>query len=60
MAAEGLHSKLRALFNLDYIVERPAADTVGEIIKALEAGQHIILSFGRTKAIWITCWSATC
>ncbi len=36
-AAEGLHSKLRRVFNLPYIVERPAADTVSEIIKALEA-----------------------
>jgi uncharacterized protein len=46
-AAEGLHNKLRSLFNLDYLVEKPAADTVSEIIKALEAGQHIILSFGQ-------------
>jgi uncharacterized protein len=47
MAAEGLHSKLRPVFNLEYVVERPAADSVGEIIRALEAGQHIVLSFGR-------------
>jgi len=46
MAAEGLHSKLRRVFDLPYIVENPAADTVSEIIKALEAGQHIVLSFG--------------
>jgi uncharacterized protein len=46
MAAEGLHSKLNRLFNKPYIVERPAADSLREIIKALEAGQHIILSFG--------------
>ena len=45
-AAEGLHSKLGRVFNLPYIVERPAADTVSEIIKALEAGQHVVLSFG--------------
>lgn len=45
-AAEGLFSKLRRVFNLDYVVEKPAADTVSEIIKSLEAGQHIILSFG--------------
>lgn len=45
-AAEGLHSKLGRVFNLPYLVERPAADTVGEIIKALEAGQHVVLSFG--------------
>ena len=45
-AAEGLHSKLNRLFNKPYIVERPAADSLREIIKALEAGQHIIMSFG--------------
>jgi len=47
MAAEGLHSKLGRLFRLDYVVEQPAADTVSEIIKALDAGQHIVLSFGK-------------
>jgi uncharacterized protein len=50
LAAEGLHSKLRRVFHLPYIVEKPAADTVGEIIKALEAGQHIILSFGKNES----------
>jgi DNA helicase HerA-like ATPase len=45
-AAEGLHSKLGRVFNLPYVVEKPAADTVSEIIKSLEAGQHIVLSFG--------------
>ncbi len=47
MAAEGLHDKLRRLFDKEYIVENPAADSVGEIIKALEGGQHVILSFGQ-------------
>jgi len=46
MAAEGLHSKLGRLFHKPYIVAKPAADAVGEVIKALEAGQHVILSFG--------------
>ena len=46
MAAEALHGKLTRLFNKPYIVEQPAADTVAEIIKALTAGQHVILSFG--------------
>jgi hypothetical protein len=46
MAAEGLHSKMGRVFRLSYIVERPAADSLGEVIKALEAGQHIVLSFG--------------
>ncbi len=46
MAAEGLHSKLGRLFHKPYIVGQPAVDSVGEIIKTLEAGQHVILSFG--------------
>ena len=50
MAAEGLHNKMRRIFNKagkgGYIVEEPAKDTVREIIKALEAGQNVVLSFG--------------
>jgi DNA helicase HerA-like ATPase len=46
MAAEALHNKLRRLFNKEYIVARPAADSIHEIIAALENGQHIVLSFG--------------
>jgi DNA helicase HerA-like ATPase len=46
MAAEGLRSKLNRVFDLAYIVPRPAADGLGEIIKTLEAGKHIVLSFG--------------
>jgi DNA helicase HerA-like ATPase len=49
-AAESLHSKLERAFNRPYIVENPAADTVSEIIKALEAGQHIVLSFGNFES----------
>jgi len=50
MAAEGLHSKLRRVFNMEYIVEQPASDGVNEIVKALEAGQHIVLSFGKHES----------
>lgn len=46
MAAEGLHNKLRKVFGREYVVEKPASDTIGEIVKALEAKQHIVLSFG--------------
>ncbi|HEY3311914.1 MAG TPA: ATP-binding protein [Anaerolineales bacterium] len=46
MAAEALHDKLRRLFGKPYIVERPASDSINEVIKALEAGQHVVLSFG--------------
>ena len=49
-AAEGLHSKLGRLFNKPYIVDRPAADTIREIIKSLESGQHVILSFGEYES----------
>jgi hypothetical protein len=45
MAAEGLHSKLGRVFRLPYIVEKPAVDSVSEIIKALESGRHVVLSF---------------
>jgi len=47
MAAEALHDKLRRLFNTAYIVENPAADSVGEITRCLEGGQHVVLSFGQ-------------
>jgi hypothetical protein len=50
MAAEGLHSKLGRVFRMPYIVEEPAADTVMEIVKSLEAGQHVVLSFGQHES----------
>lgn len=50
MAAEALHDKLRRLFDKPYIVERPASDAVGDIIGALEAGKHVILSFGQFES----------
>lgn len=46
-AAEGLHDKLRRLFDKPYIVEKPAVDSVAEVIKSLEAGKNVVLSFGR-------------
>jgi hypothetical protein len=50
MAAEGLYSKLNRVFDRPYIVEKPAADSVSEIIKLLEAGKHVVLSFGNFEA----------
>ena len=47
MAAEALHDKLRRLFDKEYIVEKPAADSLTEMIKSLEDGKHVILSFGQ-------------
>jgi len=46
MAAEGLHNKLRRIFNSPYIVEEPATDALRQITDALENGRHVILSFG--------------
>jgi len=45
LAAEGLRSKMQRVFNLKYICEEPAGNGIDEIIKALEAGQHIVMSF---------------
>ncbi|MFZ5858564.1 MAG: ATP-binding protein [Chloroflexota bacterium] len=50
VAAEALHDKLRRLFNKDYIVEKPAADSVAQIIGALEGGRHVVLSFGENES----------
>lgn len=50
MAAEGLHSKLNRVFRLPYIAEEPASDGIGEIVRSLEAGKHIILSFGKHES----------
>jgi hypothetical protein len=50
MAAEALHDKLRRLFNKPYIVEKPAADSVSQIINALEAGKHVVLSYGEHES----------
>ncbi|MEJ5201622.1 MAG: ATP-binding protein [Anaerolineales bacterium] len=50
MAAEALHSKLVRVFNKPYIVEQTAADSLGEIVRALDAGQHVVLSFGKHEA----------
>jgi len=50
MAAEGLFSKLNRVFNKPYIVEQPASDGIKEVIKALQAGQHVVLSFGKFES----------
>jgi hypothetical protein len=50
MAAEALHSKLGRVFHKPYIVEQTAADSLGEIVKALDAGQHVVLSFGEHES----------
>ena len=50
LAAAGLHSKLGRVFNRKYVVEKPAADSLGEIIRSLDAGKHVILSFGENES----------
>lgn len=50
MAAEGLHEKLGRLFRSDYIEEKAAADSVAQIIQSLEAGKHVVLSFGEHES----------
>ncbi|MGH2537341.1 MAG: ATP-binding protein [Candidatus Promineifilaceae bacterium] len=46
-AAEGLHRKLKQIADRDYVKERPAQDAVRQIVDVLEAGRHVVLSFGR-------------
>ncbi|NOH04722.1 MAG: ATP-binding protein [Chloroflexi bacterium] len=50
MAAEALHDKLRRLFSQPYIVDNPASDSVAQIIQSLEAGKHVVLSFGEHES----------
>jgi hypothetical protein len=50
MAAEGLHSKLKRLFNTKYIMENPPRNAIQDIIEALKKGKHIVLSFGKHEA----------
>jgi energy-coupling factor transporter ATP-binding protein EcfA2 len=50
-AAEGLRSKLTRVFNLAYIIENTREEnqtqnSLKKIIAALQAGRHVILSFG--------------
>ena len=47
MAAESLRSKLNRLMNRPYLVDSPASNGLAEIIDTLQAGRHVILSFGR-------------
>jgi Predicted ATPase len=47
LALEGLHAKLHRVFGKHYIVEKTSTNGIDQIIKMLEAGQHVVLSFGR-------------
>ncbi len=47
LAAEGLHDKLRRLFNTDYIVEKPASGRHrSRSSSRSRQGKHVVLSFG--------------
>jgi hypothetical protein len=47
MAAEGLHSKMDKVFNRPYITSNPThSNGVDQIIKHLETGKDVVLSFG--------------
>lgn len=46
LAAEGLHSKLRRLFNCTYIKAEPPKNALNDIINLLYEGKHVVLSFG--------------
>ncbi len=52
MAAEALHDKLRRLFSKPYIAEGDAAanNSIAQIIQSLEAGKHVVLSFGEHES----------
>ncbi len=52
MAAEALHDKLRRLFSKTYIAEGNAAanNSIAQIIQSLEAGKHVVLSFGEHES----------
>ncbi|MBT3322537.1 MAG: ATP-binding protein [Anaerolineae bacterium] len=47
-AAKALHARLkRKVYELPYVVEKPATDGVTQIINALAGKKHVILSFGK-------------
>ena len=49
-AAEGLHSKLGRVFNRPYIVAEPPKNVLDDIIKLLDDGKHVVLSFGEFES----------
>ncbi len=46
-SAEALHRRLKRIADKEYIVAQPAADAVTAIVDKLEAGRHVVLSFGK-------------
>ena len=46
-AAEALHRRLMQIYERPYVTTNPANDAVTAIVDKLEAGRHVILSFGK-------------
>ena len=46
-SAEALHRRLRRIADKRYLVRQPATDAVNAIVDKLEAGRHVVLSFGK-------------
>lgn len=46
-SAESLRTKLGRIENRGYLVDKPASSGLDDIINNLEAGRHVVLSFGR-------------
>ena len=49
-AAEALRGKLARLFNRPYLNNSPASNGLKEIINTLQAGRHVVLSFGKYES----------
>jgi len=50
MAAEGLHTKLKRLFNRAYIVDEAPSNIIEDITESLKKGKHIVLSFVKNES----------
>ncbi len=50
IAATTLHSKLRRLYNRDYLVNETGTDVLKSLIDHLENKQHVVLSFGKYES----------
>jgi len=49
-SAEALHRRLKRIADKEYIVPQPASDAVQAIVDKLEAGRHVVLSFGKFES----------
>ena len=49
-SARAVHRRLRLLFDRDYIAPDPPHNTLQQIIRDLQEGRHVILSFGKYES----------